>query len=401
MIQELPSSAAKHDIPRIERVRIRNYRALKDVELAAMTPLTVFLGPNGSGKSTLIDVFAFLSECFSVGLRKAWDRRGRFKELRTRDADGPIGIELEYRERPDSPAITYRLSIAENGGPYVAEESLHWRVQEQSRLFRFLDFREGVGEVVAGEMPDERDPRTAERLDSRETLAVGTLGQLARHPRVSALRRFIAGWYLSLLSAESARAVPEAGPQEQLSTTGDNLANVVQYLKEQHPRRLEQIFGILARRVPQLERVDAEPLPDGRLLLMIKDVPFDRPVPARFASDGTLKLLAYLTVLHDPQPPQLIAIEEPENHLHPRLLAELVEECRNAAARAQLMVTTHSPFFVNGLRPNELWLVQRDARGHTHCRRASDIRGVLEMMHAGAKLGHLWMEGYLDPGNGE
>lgn len=74
--------------------------------------MTVFLGPNGSGKSTVFDVFAFLSECFSVGLRKAWDRRGRFKELRTRGADGPIVIELKYREEPESSIINGHHTFA-------------------------------------------------------------------------------------------------------------------------------------------------------------------------------------------------------------------------------------------------------------------------------------------------
>src|SRR6059036_763811 len=92
-------------VPRIEFLRVANYRALRDLELRDIQPLTVFLGPNGSGKSTIFDVFAFLSECFSVGLRKAWDRRGRFKELRTRGADEPVVIELKYRETPKSPLI--------------------------------------------------------------------------------------------------------------------------------------------------------------------------------------------------------------------------------------------------------------------------------------------------------
>ena len=104
---------SKNSIPRIENLRVQNYRALQDLELKSITPLTVFLGPNGSGKSTIFDVFAFLSECFTVGLRKAWDRRGRFKELRTRGQEGYIIIELKYRETKDSSLITYHLAINE------------------------------------------------------------------------------------------------------------------------------------------------------------------------------------------------------------------------------------------------------------------------------------------------
>lgn len=392
--------AVSRPVPRIEYLRVCNYRALQDVEMKELTPFTVFLGPNGSGKSTLFDVFAFLSECFTSGLRRAWDKRGRFKELRTRGAEGPIVIELKYRERPGSPLITYHLAIGErNKGPYVAEEWLRWKRGSKGRPFSFLDFRDGRGQVITGEMPEESDSRGEEVLASPEVLAVETLGQLAKNPRVSALRRFITGWYLSYLTADNTRGIPEAGPQERLSSTGDNLPNVIQYLKEQHEDRLQQILAKLSRRVPRLEKVEADLLADGRLLLQIKDAPFERPILAKFASDGTLKMLAYLTLLHDPEPPQLIGIEEPENQLHPRLLAELAEECRYASSASQLMVTTHSPHFVDGVRPGELRVLYRDANGYTRSLRALEMRGINDFVREGATLGHLWMEGYFEVGD--
>jgi predicted ATPase len=391
---------SKNSIPRIENLRVQNYRALQDLELKKITPLTVFLGSNGSGKSTIFDVFAFLSECFTVGLRKAWDRRGRFKELRTRGQEGYIIIELKYRETLASPLITYHLAINEaNNRPYVAEEWLQWRRGPKGKPFRFLDFKEGEGIVISGENPQEEDERISERLDSPEFLAVSTLGQLAKHPRVSALRRFITSWYLSYLTADNTRNQPEAGAQERLSSTGDNLPNVIQYLKEDHPQRLESILQTLSRRIPRLEKVEASIMPNGQLLLQIKDAPFQSPILAKFASDGTLKMLAYLTILYDPSPPQLVGIEEPENHLHPRLLPELAEECRAATASTQLMVTTHSPFFVDGLKPEEVWVLYRDENGFTQAKRTSEMQGVKEFIQNGALLGQLWMEDYFDVGN--
>ena len=140
-------------------------------------------------------------------------------------------------------------------------------------------------------------------------------------------------------------------------------------------------------------------MPDGRLLLQIKDAPFDLPILSRFASDGTLKMLAYLVLLHDPDPPPFIGIEEPENFLHPRLLLELAEECRAAAASTQLLVTTHSPFFLNGLRPKEARILWRGDDGYTKIMRASDIQGVKEFIEHGALLGDLWMEGHFGVGD--
>ena len=387
-------------IPRIESLKVQNYRALHNLELKNLTPLTVFLGPNGSGKSTIFDVFAFLSECFTESLRKAWDRRGRFRELRTRDTEGCIIIELKYKETSKSPLITYHLAIGEeNNRPFIAEEWLQWRRGQSGQPFRFLDFKKGEGQVISGESPDEESERITEKLESSEFLAVNTLGQFAKHPRVSALRRFITDWYLSYLTAERTRSLTEAGAQERLSATGDNLPNVIQYLKEQHPQRLEEILKTLSVRIPRLEKVEASIMQDGRLLLEIKDAPFSHPILAKFASDGTLKLLAYLIVLFDPIPPQVVGIEEPENHLHPRLLPQLAEECRAASANTQLMVTTHSPFFVDSLKPEELWVLYRDEKGFTQAKRTADMKGVKQFMDQGALLGSLWMEDFFDVGN--
>ncbi len=236
-------------------------------------------------------------------------------------------------------------------------------------------------------------------MSAPDALAVNTLGQLAENPRIVALRNFIMGWHVSYLSAEDARGQPEAGPQEQLSKTGDNLANVIQYLSEEHPERLELIFQRLWERVPKIENVTADPMPDGRLLLQIKDAPFSKPVMARFASDGTLKMLAYLVLLNDPVPPTFIGIEEPENFLHPRLLHGLAEECRQATEATQILVTTHSPFFLNALRPREVRVLWRDESGYTKCRALDQDSQVQAFMDAGAQLGNLWMEGYFGVGD--
>jgi len=386
-------------IARIEYLKVKNFRALREVEFKDLTPLTVLLGPNGSGKSTVFDVFAFLAECFELGLRRAWDKRGRAKELKTRGGDGPVVIEIKYRE-VGYPLITYHLAVDERDkSPVVVEEWLRWKRGSYGQPFRFLDYHEGHGRAVSGEQPDAKGDRLEIPLSSPDLLAVNALGQFAEHPRVAALREFITGWYVSYLSADSARGQPEAGPQERLTKTGDNLANVVQFLAEQHGDRLEEIFRVLRQRVPRVERVLAETMPDGRLLLQIKDAPFSHPVLARFASDGTLKMLAYLVLLYDPSPPPFIGIEEPENFLHPRLLPELAEECRAASERTQLLVTTHSPFFLNGLRAEEVRVLWRDEAGYTQTQRVSELTGVRQFVAHGALLGHLWMEGQLGVGD--
>ncbi len=387
--------------PRIERLKVQNFRALRNVELKELTPLTVLIGPNGSGKSTLIDVFAFLSECFEGGLRRAWDKRGRARELKSRDGKGPVLIELAYREKERGLLITYHIEIdEENRRPVVVHEWLRWpRGKGGRRPFNFLDYKNGVGEVVSGELPSEHDNRIEVPLETPDTLAVNVLGQLANNPRVVALRNFITGWHISHLSSEDSRVQPEAGPQELLSKTGDNLANIIQYLSEEHPNSLNIIFHKLKERIPRVEKVTADPMPDGRLLLQLKDEPFSEPVMARFVSDGTLKMLAYLVLLHAPVTPPFVGIEEPENFLHPRLLNGLAEEFRQASDSTQILVTTHSPFFLDALRPNEMRVLWRDHSGYTQCDSPERNKIVRAFMDNGALLGDLWMQGYLGTGD--
>ena len=386
--------------PRIERLKVRNFRALRDVEIPHWTPLTVLLGPNGSGKSTVFDVFAFLAECLENGLRRAWEKRGKARELRSRGGEGPILIEIAYRERPRTPLITYHLQVDEkNGRPHVTCEWLRWKRGRYGQPFKFLDYADGRGQVTSGELPDARAKRIEVPLSSSDALAVNALGQLADHPRVVALRNFIMGWHVSYLSSEDARGQPEAGPQERMSKTGDNLANVIQYLAEERPDLLRRIFEGLRKRIPKIQEVIADQMPDGRLLLKIKDVPFADPVMARFTSDGTLKMLAYLVLLYDPVPPPFIGIEEPENFLHPRLLSGLAEECRKASEATQILVTTHSPFFLDALQPQEVRVLWRDESGYTRCNRLSENERVMAFMEAGAQLGDLWMEGYFGVGD--
>ena len=210
---------------------------------------------------------------------------------------------------------------------------------------------------------------------------------------------FIMGWHLSCLATDAMRGPMEAGSQTHLSTSGSNLANVIQCLSERHPERSDRIFETLRRRVPRIERVLAEEMPDGRLQLQVKDSPFTRPVPGRFASSGTLKMLAHLALLHDPKPPPFIGMEAPEHFLHPRLLHELAEEFAAASERTQLLVATHSPFFLNALQPEQAHVLWRDQKGHTQARRVADIDHVPDFMESGALLGDLWMEGYFNVGD--
>lgn len=386
------------DTPRIKTLKVQNFRALRSVHFTDLTPLTVLLGPNGSGKSTVLDALDFLIDCFHSGLRNAWQLRGGAKEIKTRGESGPVVIELRYREQPRLPVMAYHLAVdEERGRPVVQSEWLRCRPAARGENFSFLDYRRGEGSVAGDYRFDDGAGPKALSLRAPDLLAANVFGQLAEYPRIAALRNFIADWHISDLSTEEVREPSRS--DRQLSESGDNLAGVVQYLAEQHPDRLDAIFRRLRQAVPQIEAARAEPEPGGRFQLQIKDDAFEDLIPAVFAADGTLKMLAYLVLLYAPEPPPFIGLEEPENFLHHRLLYELAETFRAATAHTQLLATTHSPFFLDALRPEEARILWRDKRGYTQTRRVANLWGVPEFMAEGALLGQLWSEGHFRVGD--
>lgn len=426
---------------KIEGIGFRNYRVLKDVTLGKLwntphsqplTALTAVIGKNGVGKSSLFDAFGFLADCLKLGAEEACDTRGRggFDRIRSQGSNKPIEFEVYYREESGVRPITYELAIDKDssGRPYVSRERLRQRRKKQShgRPFSFLMMEEGQGVVWRGEAQgrqidegdeassdfrtlldlilDSQDEESAERefieLQDKRRLGIATLGALKQHPRISSFRQFIEGWYLSYFTPDAARSLPLAGPQRHLNVHGDNVGNVVQFMEREYPDRFERILNEIAEKVPGIERIDTERTADGRLLLRFNDRGFDDPFYAQQMSDGTLKVFAYLLMLEDPQPPPFVCIEEPENGLYHKLLEVLADEFRSHAMRrrnaSQVFVTTHQPYFVNALTPDETWVLEKENDGFSTVRRASDDKIVRAMVDEGLPLGGLWYSDYLD-----
>ena len=424
---------------RIEGFRVKNFGALKDVTMgrlwnrqdaAPLTPMTAVIGKNGVGKSTLFDVFGFLADALKSGVEEACDSRGRggFERIRTFGQKGPIEFEIYYREDDDSRPITYELAISIDSSrrPYVLKERLRQRRkgQKHGRPFSFLVLKKGKGVAWAGDKAgfDEERPESDltaiinsiksgdEEKESKGTdlveladvrkLGIATLGSLKRHPRISAFRRFIEGWYLSYFTPDAARSLPLAGPQKHLNSHGDNLGNVVQFMQREHPKRFRVILNRIAAKIPGIDKIDTERTNDGRLLLRFNDKGFRDPFYSQQMSDGTLKMFAYLLLLEDPTPPPFLCIEEPENGLYHKLLESLATELRDHATGSkegsQVFMTTHQPYLVDALNPDEVWILKKEDNGCSTIRRASDDAMVKNLVDEGLPLGGLWYSDYLD-----
>ena len=419
---------------RIEGFKIQNFGALRNVTLGRLwndkgtgelTPMTAVIGKNGSGKSTLFDAFGFLSECLKYGVEEACDKRNGFERIISQGVEEPLTFEIYYREERNARPITYEVSFAldDHNRPYVKSERLRQRRkgQDRGRPFSFLILENGRGIVWKGEyegIQEQTDQTThididkliQEQEESNETepvelednrkLGIATLGSLKQHPRVSAFRQFIEGWFLSYFTPDAARGLPLAGPQKHLNMHGDNIGNVVQFMERDYPRQFAKILTDIAGKIPGIDSISTDRMPDGRLLLKFNDKGFKDPFSSQQMSDGTLKVFAYLIMLSDPSPPPFICIEEPENGLYHKLLETLAKQFRAHVAegksKSQIFITTHQPYFVDALEPNEVWILEKADDGFTKIHRASENPVIQGLVSEGLPLGGLWYSDYLE-----
>lgn len=438
-------------MPQLLGIRIFNFKGLKDITLGKLrnnnakplTNLSVVIGKNGAGKSSIFEAFGFMSDCLKNGVEYACDVRGGFSKLISKGCDltkSSITFVFYFKNNEDDNPITYAVSIGQdqNTRPYVVQESLiqtddEFIFQDEHSLIMFfyngrgvvwkelstgkkikseITYKEGLKLIndvenwsnrVAEDLSvdeDNLDDAQIVNLEDNRHLAITSLGAFKQHPRIAAFRKFIENWYLSYFSPDSARMLPLAGVQKHISLHGENLANVVQYMQREHPDRFKTVLERISSKIPGIEKIDTETTSDGRLLLKFYSQGFEEPFYAQQMSDGTLKLFTYLLLLEDPEPYSLICIEEPENGLYHKLLSMLACEFREYALRSnnksQVFITTHQPYLVNALDPDEVWILEKQADGFSTISRASNNELVKNLADEGVELGSLWNSDYLD-----
>ncbi|MBF0410735.1 MAG: AAA family ATPase [Candidatus Riflebacteria bacterium] len=387
---------------KIEYISLKNFKAFKNTEMTEIPDLCVIVGANGTGKSSIFSVFGFLRDAMSGTVNSALAKHGGSRginEVRSRNASGAIEIELKFRDKPGTPLTTYYLRINDlNGRAYVEQEILKYRRGNKGQPWHFLDFSNGKGTAVTNELDKVMDAkellREEQTLKSNDILAIKGLAQFERFPAVVALGNLIENWHISDFHISKARSEPEAGYADHLSREGENLALVIEYLYNHHRETFNKILKLMVQRIPGVTNVESKTTEEGRVLLKFQDGTFQDPFLARYVSDGTIKMLAYLTLLYDPHPHPLLCVEEPENQLYSKLLWELAEEFRNYSNRGgQVFVSTHSPDFLNAIRLEEVfWLEKKN--GYTQIMRARDNKQIRAYMESGNdQMGYLWKQG--------
>jgi predicted ATPase len=397
----------------LEGIQIRNFRALKDVTLGrvlsnnrqtALPRLVAIIGANGTGKSSILDAISFLGDCLAEGVEAACDKphRAGFDKLRTLGSDEPMQFEIRYR-REGEPPINYTLHIDcdSNGHVYVAKEELKHKPIDRigrGQPLTFISLKKGKGSAWTGGKKIPQNRESIEMANDQE-LAIDSVGALKNHPEIQRFREFMKRWYLSYFVPELARRTPVSGAQPHLDRTGENLANYLQYIERERKPQFKQMLKRLGKKIPGLERIEYEKTVESNLVLKFFAKGFeDKPFFQRAMSDGTLKLLAYLLLMEDPDPASLVGIEEPENGLHHQLLSALACELKEYAQQEsgpQVLLTTHSPNLVDGLSPDEVWILEKNKIGFSTLTRAADIQGVQALYDEDIPMGSLWYSNHL------
>ncbi len=380
----------------ITRLRVKNYLSLRDVDLT-LGQRNILVGPNMSGKSNIIDCFRFLAHMVASGLNKAFIDRGGFAEVIWKGGDeSRISFYLQIKKKEEGvPVKHYEYKLTIVGGVTglitVERESLVVRMGRQA--VTLIDLRSGQGQITHLDGTKAFDPPEPAH-SALEFTVPGWEGTEVKH--------FIASWRFYRLLPALMKQPNAAVSQEWLTEHGENLSSWLMTLQTGYPEAFGQITRAAKDVLPDLEAVLAPPTQFATTYVTTREKHLKQPITIWRMSDGELVFLALLSLIFAPESlgAPLYCIEEPENHLHPRLLETLVElhlqrQQGSGAHAAQVIATTHSPFLVDRFALDDLIVVEKRG-GATQCRRPASkkhLRELLEREELG--LGDLWYAGAL------
>ena len=360
----------------IDRLVIQNFKCLKGVELR-LSPLHVLIGPNDSGKSSILEAVLALSRSADVPLSEAFVGPWEGRELVWMGNDTPVCFDL-------------------NDNQYVL--AIQFPTAGRAASVRH--------ERVFGKDVPSGNERTYVCFAAGDRLPGGRFDAMATNMYAQLSGAHFFRWIPKLLSLPSA---PDPSRRFRMDPTGFGLAMCLddilgwdrtqfERLETRFRRVFSQVKSIKLQQSPAFRAKEdlrklfpvLEPA-DGKMLFFEME---GNPnlVPASEVSDGILLVLAYLTVLYLPQPPHFLLVEEPENGIHPARLREILQILKDIVHeqnRTQVLMTTHSPYVLDLLKPEEVSLCSKDNTGAVKVTRLSNSPAVRKQIDV-FTLGEIW-----------
>jgi len=370
----------------ITRLKVKNFKALRDIEIE-LTPIHVLIGPNDSGKTSILDVLAALCRSVDHDLTQAFLGSWKGTELVWNgQSDLPVRIDVDF---DDNAIAGYGMSV-------------QFGMRDRQALAMQESVTKGAGRL---ELEGQSNRTWVKRLldnpnkphaDSNELKAAGKLLAGVHYYRLNPS-------FLALPVA------PDAKRRFRMESNGFGLAlcldEILSFDRDrfaQLEKRFTEIFPHIGSIVLQQEAAYRAPVDNPEQVTMLQQADgkglyfklqeSGQLVPASQASDGTLLVLAYLSVLYLPQPPRLLLIEEPENGIHPKRLRDILELLRNLVheqSHTQVVLTTHSPYVLDLFKPEAVTLCTKLETGEIKTTRMSDSPDVVRQLGV-FTLGEIW-----------
>lgn len=383
----------------LTRLKIENFKALRNLDIS-LGGRNVFIGRNNSGKSSILQALLYLTQFVTFGdISKVFSGPQGFRQhLWKGDSAGSvISFQIWGDDNPGADATErkpvhffYRIDVGLDSQQNLSIQNEILTISPADAVL--IETEGGVG--------------TARRLNGEVLFKI----PLGAKPVLSyelpgweadAVRHYIAGWqFFQLIPELSKVSNTPASAAQFLDPQGAQLSAWLHTFQSNYPEAFDRIVSVAKEAFPEIESLATPVTQAGATFLQSKERDLRSPVTIYYASDGEIKFLQLLSIIYSPFNVNLVAVEEPESHLHPRLIELLVEAANNIRielgdSAAQVFATTHSPFLVDKLDPEDVILVDKIA-GATTCVRAKDKEGIKKMLEDGElSFGRLWYSGAL------
>lgn len=355
----------------LTKLKVENYKSLRNIEIE-LGKFNVLIGANASGKSNFLDCLAFLSETIGRGnINKAFEARGGFERI-IFGGETKNNIKIFSEFLLDRELFQYTLSVGSGG---IIEEGLV--VGNKKTLISRTSPRKGY---IIGEGDKLRE------VGSNANASL--VFQERNEPSIQKVYQYLISWKLYQFITSDMRKVLPARKSFDLGKTGDNLALVLLSLNNERRKVFHKVEDILKQGIAEIDELQSPLTDDGQTYIALREKGFERAFDYYQLSDGTLKLLAYITAIALEES-KLVCFEEPENFIHHRLLELLVEILRKSDK--QVLLSTHSPYFVDFVQPEEVIVLNKEGN-ETKVQRIENPEKLREVLRE-IGLGELWHSG--------
>ncbi len=394
-------------------INVKNFLSLRSIDVG-LQDLSVLVGPNGAGKSNLLKVIQFLGDTARLDLGPAIQMHGGYERLAFRgDKKAPrITLGITGLFTPNSSLTApdeYQLSFSQSS----ATKSSHIFSQRREEFVFKRTAGRGRRITVSGNKVEIQRKVRGESDQTKQMSLSNTSAGLSTLPRlgiddggaqINTLAELLTTFRIFEVDTKLARmpSIFDSRDAQVLKSDASNLASFLYWLSQQHQDVFAQLvedLHAIAPSVGNIVFVKIGGTDDDAVALKIKEHGVVGLTNMSEASFGTIRAMALLAMLHDPNPPKITCVEEIDHGLHPHALDRIVERLRSASERTQLLVVTHSPALANRLQPKELIVCERDYETGASIIPAVDSDMVSRMAkESDLSLGELWFSGVLGGG---